>query len=334
MQNAKLQKRDDPMRAAVTQRHGVGVAETMANASNAMAVQCKLVDMIDGSPRQVLQARMVEGIQSGAQRLAQMKAAASHDETLQRKPQVAVKPNNTGLPDGLKSGIENLSGMAMDHVQVHYNSSQPAQLNALAYAQGSSIYVGPGQERHLPHEAWHLVQQAQGRVRPTMQVNDGVPVNDDKGLEHEADTMGMKAVQMMADPKAGTASNTPSVDRRLSQTQAIQSKANGIIQRYHCAALARLADNGVGRAHNAGIVDEDVTLGTGTQFTQHFHCNGWVEATRNFTSFTGTFDVGGTIHHYTIVDGGPAGWVGAAGAPAAGAFAMRTRTEQKLAALQ
>jgi hypothetical protein len=79
-------------------------------------------------------------------------------------------------------------------VKVHYNSSQPAQLNALAYAQGTDIHVAPGQEQHLPHEAWHVVQQAQGRVKPTMQMKDGVPVNDDVGLEREADVMGQKAL--------------------------------------------------------------------------------------------------------------------------------------------
>lgn len=105
-----------------------------------------------------------------------------------------VQPNNTGLPNQLKAGIESLSGMSMDHVKVHYNSSQPAQLNAHAYAQGSEIHVAPGQEQHLPHEAWHVVQQAQGRVRPTTQMKQGVPVNDDAGLESEADVMGAKAI--------------------------------------------------------------------------------------------------------------------------------------------
>ncbi|MFZ3018169.1 MAG: DUF4157 domain-containing protein [Gallionella sp.] len=114
--------------------------------------------------------------------------------SVQLKEEVA-KPNNTGLPDNLKSGIENLSGMSMDNVKVHYNSSQPAQLNALAYAQGTDIHVAPRQEQHLPHEAWHVVQQAQGRVKPTMQMKEGVPVNDDRGLEHEADVMGAKAKQ-------------------------------------------------------------------------------------------------------------------------------------------
>lgn len=104
-------------------------------------------------------------------------------------PQREVKPNNTGLPDNLKSGIENLSGYSLDDVKVHYNSDKPAQLSALAYAQGTDIHVAPGQERHLPHEAWHVVQQKQGRVQPTTQMQ-GVDVNDNEGLEKEADVMG------------------------------------------------------------------------------------------------------------------------------------------------
>lgn len=100
--------------------------------------------------------------------------------------------NRTGMPDKLKYGIEALSGMAMDNVRVHYNSPKPTQLQALAYAQGTDIHLAPGQERHLPHEAWHVVQQAQGRVKPTMNLG-GVQINDSKSLEAEADTMGDKA---------------------------------------------------------------------------------------------------------------------------------------------
>lgn len=50
-----------------------------------------------------------------------------------------------------------------------------------------------GQEKHLPHEEWHVVQQEQGRVRPTIQVKDGVDINDDERLEREANVMGAKA---------------------------------------------------------------------------------------------------------------------------------------------
>ena len=105
--------------------------------------------------------------------------------------------NRTGMPDDLKSGIENLSGMAMDDVRVHRNSSKPAQLNAHAYTQGSDIHVGPGQDQHLPHEAWHVTQQRQGRVQPTT-TTSGTTVNDDPGLEREADVMGQRAVQRTA----------------------------------------------------------------------------------------------------------------------------------------
>jgi len=99
----------------------------------------------------------------------------------------------SGIPIGLKSGIESLSGVSMDNVNVHYNSSSPAQLNALAYAQGNNIHLAPGQEKHLPHEAWHIVQQRQGRVKPTTQLK-GTSVNDDSSLEKEADEMGQKAL--------------------------------------------------------------------------------------------------------------------------------------------
>ncbi|MCR5568430.1 MAG: DUF4157 domain-containing protein [Paludibacteraceae bacterium] len=106
-----------------------------------------------------------------------------------------VQQNKTGLPDNLKSGIESLSGFSMDNVRVHYNSSKPATVQALAYTQGTDIHVAPGQERHLPHEAWHVAQQMAGRVSPTTTIN-GMAVNDNVELEHEADVMGEKALQM------------------------------------------------------------------------------------------------------------------------------------------
>lgn len=138
-------------------------------------------------------------------KLKQAKFAAQlkkEDEKLPSQRKVIQRQENkTGMPDQLKSGIENLSGMDMSDVRVHYNSAQPAQLNALAYAQGTDIHVASGQEQHLAHEAWHVVQQKQGRVQPTMEVA-GTPVNDNVSLEKEADTMGAKAMQFKA-----TASN-------------------------------------------------------------------------------------------------------------------------------
>lgn len=115
------------------------------------------------------------------------------DEAIQGKFEVPVqRKNETGMPDNLKAGVESLSGFAMDDVRVHYNSDKPATVQALAFTQGTDIHVAPGQEQHLPHEAWHVAQQMAGRVEPTTEVG-GMPVNDNVGLEHEADVMGARA---------------------------------------------------------------------------------------------------------------------------------------------
>jgi hypothetical protein len=142
-----------------------------------------------------VQARFLLSLQSSAGNravagLAQRWRDGSGDAGLLQE----ARRNETGLPDELKSGIESLSGISLDDVRVHYGSSQPAELGALAYAQGSDIHLAPGQERHLAHEAWHAVQQAQGRVQATKQLQNGVQVNDDQSLEHEADAMGAKAL--------------------------------------------------------------------------------------------------------------------------------------------
>jgi hypothetical protein len=135
----------------------------------------------------------------------------------------AQRPENrTGLPDDLKSGVENLSGYSLNDVKVHYNSAKPAQLQAHAYAHGSDIHVAPGQEKHLPHEAWHVVQQKQGRVKPTMQMKGKVNVNDDAGLEKEADVMGAKAMTS----KAGKAQNFLSFPNGSSGQAVVQGYFN------------------------------------------------------------------------------------------------------------
>lgn len=101
------------------------------------------------------------------------------------------------MPDALKEGIESLTGCSMDAVKVHFNSVKPEQLKAHAYAQGTDIHLAPGQEQYLPQEAWHVVQQKQGRIKPSTP-SQSTPVNDDSELEHEADVMGEKAMSFTA----------------------------------------------------------------------------------------------------------------------------------------
>ncbi|MFY1825220.1 DUF4157 domain-containing protein [Myxococcus fulvus] len=174
---------------------GAGATEGGSSRTRALGA---LQQALDSSPRVVAQAKQAQ--------------------TLQRR---ASPRNDTGLPDSLKSGVESLSGMSLDDVRVHYNSAAPAQLQALAYTQGSDIHVAPGQEKHLAHEAWHVVQQKQGRVRPTAELQ-GAALNDDSGLEHEADAMSARAsrlpaqsshdvatAQLVAAPSTGAGASVP-----------------------------------------------------------------------------------------------------------------------------
>jgi hypothetical protein len=149
------------------------------NQSPKVESQIQLQQALNRSPRVVAQTKLAQTLSA---------------RTTQLQPGLKTNENRTGLPDQLKSGIENLSGMAMDDLHVHYNSPEPERIKALAYTQGTTIHVGPGQEKHLAHEAWHAVQQKQGRVQPTLQTK-GVAINDDTSLEREADVMGARAAR-------------------------------------------------------------------------------------------------------------------------------------------
>ncbi|HEY8037545.1 MAG TPA: DUF4157 domain-containing protein [Methylobacter sp.] len=222
MKAAPKQANNDSNRSATEapQSNWENQSAQIANNSKEAVAQRAFIAGANDNPRMLAQRRRIEGYlgtgqppisepappaspipqQQPIQRLEKpgdeekdaLQGKFASEPPTQLERQTTPKPNNTGLPDNLKSGIESLSGMSMDNVKVHYNSSQPAQLNALAYAQGTDIHVAPGQEQHLPHEAWHVVQQAQGRVKPSMQAK-GTAINDDQGLEHEADVMGGRA---------------------------------------------------------------------------------------------------------------------------------------------
>jgi uncharacterized protein YjhX (UPF0386 family) len=229
--------------------------------------------------------------------------AIAQGKPVQRQSQTTPQPpsggpqSHSGLPENLRNGIESLSGLDMSDVRVHYNSPRPAQLQAHAFAQGTEIHLAPGQEKHLAHEAWHVVQQKQGRVKPTMQMKShhgnasrpvqrnahayaqganihlapgqekhlpheawhvvqqkqrgssaaqfksGVPVNDDTGLELEADRMGARAAQLGSQGTASGASAANSlgnVVQRYAPTARSVTASSKVLQLH---ALARSKDN-------------------------------------------------------------------------------------------
>lgn len=109
-----------------------------------------------------------------------------------RAEKTSSEKDKTGIPRRMKTGFEHSSGFSFDNVRVHYNSEKPAQLHAHAYTQGNEVYVAPGQEKHLPHELGHVVQQKSDMVKPTGEIG-GLPLNDDEAMENGADLIAENA---------------------------------------------------------------------------------------------------------------------------------------------
>lgn len=136
-------------------------------------VQTRRRSAIQGSPRQVSQRRRLQ-------------------RTFGRP--IQQQSNKTGMPDELKIDMEDRFNTDFSNVRVHTESSKAGEVGALAYTQGTDMYFAPGQfqpttnggKQLLGHELTHVVQQREGRVTPTGQI-DGMPVNDDPQLEKEAD---------------------------------------------------------------------------------------------------------------------------------------------------
>src|SRR5579864_3047905 len=182
-------------------------------------------------------------------RLSVQRQEAHEGETLQGRdePFARRRTNTTGLPGALKAGVESLSGLSMDDVQVHRNSSKPAAVQALAYTQGTEIHLAPGQEQHLAHEAWHVVQQKQGRVTPTIQFK-GIAMNDDKSLEQEAEAMGARASQVVSQRSQSKEVNA-SVGQLSAPLQLVGATISARIYNAQIMALTAAGSTRVSNAH-------------------------------------------------------------------------------------
>jgi hypothetical protein len=168
-----------------------------------------------------------------------------------------------------------MSGVAMDDVHVHYNSDMPAQMNALAYTEGTDIHVAPGEERHLGHEAWHVVQQKQGRVKGSVQMK-GKSLNEDPALEHEADVMGAKASSPSSGPNL--MSSAPRPGGEMSGQGAQGSPVTQLLKVKNVGRKANVQESrllGKIAQQNGDDVDTEVA----TKFTQNKFFSDVIETT-------------------------------------------------------
>ncbi len=130
---------------------------------------------------------------SGYEAAAISVPAAAHPNALPEQPEAS----GPSMPDRVRVKMERALGADFSKVKIHANSPQAAKLDARAYTQGNDIHFSArayrpftrsGQEL-LAHELAHVVQQRQGNVKPSIEVNHR-PINDDPALETEADSIG------------------------------------------------------------------------------------------------------------------------------------------------
>ena len=221
--------------AAVAQRRLIASIGNSSSSAQLAADEEMLQGKFDATQR-VEDEEMLQGKFDATQRVEDEELMQGKFEPIQRVEEdelvqgkfetLQKKENKTGLPDDLKSGMEGLSGHSLDHVKVHYNSPKPASVQAHAYAQGSDIHLASGQETHLPHELGHVVQQMEGRVKPTTNVA-GVAVNDNPGLENEATAMGARALQRAVQAGVMPAKQAPGKSPRQLVTQLRMDAGDG-----------------------------------------------------------------------------------------------------------
>jgi hypothetical protein len=121
-------------------------------------------------------------------------------------------PDEPGQPldPELRTRLEAELGVDLGAVRVH-QGPVVSEMGALALTQGDHIWFAPGQlapgtpagNALLRHELGHVLQQRAGRVQPTGSIGD-MPINDDPGLEAEADRLAASGLPRTA-PRDGPA---------------------------------------------------------------------------------------------------------------------------------
>jgi flagellar biosynthesis GTPase FlhF len=133
--------------------------------------------------------------------LQRQESPESEEEEIQMKRDTSqpIQRSGSKMPESVQMKMENAMGHDFSNVNIH-EGAEAGRVGALAYAQGNDIHFAPGRynpdtragQELLGHELAHVVQQREGRVKPTASVN-GLALNDDKSLESEADRLGAKA---------------------------------------------------------------------------------------------------------------------------------------------
>ena len=168
--------------AAAAARPAPGPARTPSAAASLTTAQVH--GLVDAAVRPHARGPVVQGKFGGAARGADPGGGDSRRD----------------LPAPVRARMGQSLGHDLAGVRV-FEGPEASRAGAQAFARGDEIHFAPGQYdpgsrsglELIGHELAHVTQQAQGRVGATTMLGKGLAVNDDPGLEREADLRGAAA---------------------------------------------------------------------------------------------------------------------------------------------
>jgi len=168
----------------------------------------------------------------------QRQTVEEDEETLQgRFVDQDNQANLTGMPDDVKAKMEGAFNTRFSDVRLYPNSGKAIDVGSLAYTKGSDIHFAPGEfnadslsgQKLLGHELTHVMQQREGRVKPTGSIN-GLPLSDSPSLEKEADVVGKKALQSnMITEKSNKGDKSRAVANGVRQMENTTKQGDGVM---------------------------------------------------------------------------------------------------------
>ncbi len=137
------------------------------------------------------------------------------------------------MPAKVQSKMENSLEEDFSNVTIHKNSESATAMGAQAYAQGNNVHFAPGKynpettkgQELLGHELTHVKQQRAGKVKPTKQT-ERFALNDDQGLENEAEKMGAQAAKGETTQKKSSASKKQTITSAPVQQKQANKQVN------------------------------------------------------------------------------------------------------------
>ena len=199
-------------------------------------------------------------------------ATDEQDQPIQRRADGAASEVASGggggggggaaLPAATQAQMGNAFDFDFSGVRVH-EGGQASAMGALAYTQGTDVHFAPGQydpgsgkgQELIGHELAHVVQQSEGRVATTTQFK-GEGMNEDEGLEREADDLGARAArgEQVRTGGGSVRSNAGPVQRYKAFPTAGKADSKGGVHWANATAL-RVSEDGdaaIAQASRAG----------------------------------------------------------------------------------